>query len=61
MVWLVVYNHLPGRPNIVCGPFADGVEALTFVSPECNHTATALHDSLESALADNTNIAFVPA
>lgn len=56
--WLVVYTA-PGKPNIVCGPFVNNLEAMTFVHDEFSHTGTSLHNTLESALADNSKWEFV--
>jgi hypothetical protein len=58
--WLVVHTA-PGKPNIVCGPFVDSLEAMTFVHDEFSYTGTSLHNTLESAMADDSKWDFVKA
>jgi hypothetical protein len=58
--WITVHTE-GDAPNVIAGPFLSALAAMEFVSLDFDYTALSLHDSLESARADSTKLAFVPA
>lgn len=58
--WMVVHTPV-GQKNIVCGPFEDPFNAMLFISDDFNYSTTSVHETLESALEDDSKMEFVPA
>lgn len=58
--WMVVHTPV-GQKNIVCGPFEDAFTAMLFISEDFNYSTTSVHETLESALEDDSKMEFVSA